>query len=311
MITAKNGARGAGFDFEFVQRNLEIAQQAAEAAGPGVKSKLPTPMSTGTTLCGCIYKGPTGEGVVLATDTRATAGNVIADPRCIKTHYMAPNILCLGAGTAADCENVTLMIASELTLSRLETRKQSRCQEALTLLKRHLFQYQGHVGAAMVLGGVDVDGPFLGTVAPHGSTDKLPFVSMGSGSLGAMAMLEAGYKDGMTVDEAKDLCTRAICAGIFNDPFSGTQVDVSVITRDRAETTYGFHQPNTEKPDPVKVTWNPKATFVPKEERTPQHPPQSRVRGKPLITLPPGTTPIKREEILKLFTITEEAVKAD
>jgi len=30
-----------------------------------------------------------------------------------------------------------------------------------------------------VLGGVDVTGPCLYTIAPHGSTDKLPYVTMG------------------------------------------------------------------------------------------------------------------------------------
>ncbi len=33
----------------------------------------------------------------------------------------------------------------------------------------------------------------------HHSTDKLPFVTMGSGSLAAMAVFEAGYKDDLSV----------------------------------------------------------------------------------------------------------------
>jgi 20S proteasome subunit beta 2 len=309
MITATNGQRGSGFDFEFAHRNVKIAEQvAASAIG---KTHLPQARGTGTTLCGCVFSA-NGGGVVLASDTRATAGSVIADVRCLKQHPVAPNITVLGAGTSADCENVTLMIASELTLSRLETRKQTRCVEVLTLLKRHLYQYQGHVGAATVVGGVDVDGPFLGTVAPHGSTDRLPFVSMGSGSLGAMAMLEAGYKDGMTAEEAKELCTRAISAGIFNDPFSGTQVDVTVITKDKVSLTIGHYQPNTDKPDPVTVSWSPNQLFLPKDDRTPANPPQSRVRPtKRLISLPPGTTPIKREEIRLLANVTEVAVSSD
>ena len=67
------------------------------------------------------------------------------------------------------------------------------------MLKRMLFKYQGHVSAALVLGGVDIEGPHLYTIYPHGSTDKLPFVTMGSGSLAAMAVFEAEYKDNMEV----------------------------------------------------------------------------------------------------------------
>merc|ERR1712137_1182686 len=91
---------------------------------------------------------------------------------------------------------------------------QSRVVTSMTMLKRRLFQHQGHISAALVLGGVDCTGPHLYTVYPHGSTDKLPFVSMGSGSLAAMAMLEMGYKDSLTEAEAKALVTRAIRAGI-------------------------------------------------------------------------------------------------
>ena len=40
-------------------------------------------------------------------------------------------------------------------------------------------RYQGYISAALVLGGVDLNGPTLHTVYPHGSTDSLPYVTMG------------------------------------------------------------------------------------------------------------------------------------
>ena len=55
-------------------------------------------------------------------------------------------------------------------------------------------RYQGNVSAALVLGGVDFRGPHLFTVYPHGSTDALPYATMGSGSLNAMAVFEDEYK---------------------------------------------------------------------------------------------------------------------
>merc|ERR1712086_791383 len=124
------------------------------------------------------------------------------------------------------------MISSQLELHRLATHRQPRVATSLTMLKRHLFKYQGHVSAALVLGGVDVTGPSLYTVYPHGSTDKLPFVTMGSGSLAAMSMFENGYKDGMTEEEAVQLVVDAIEAGIYNDLGSGSNVDVCIIKKD-------------------------------------------------------------------------------
>jgi 20S proteasome alpha/beta subunit len=47
------------------------------------------------------------DGVVLGADTRSTSGSTVADKNCEKIHYIAPNIYCCGAGTAADTENVT------------------------------------------------------------------------------------------------------------------------------------------------------------------------------------------------------------
>ena len=43
----------------------------------------------------------------------------------------------------------------------------------------YFYRYQGYISAALVLGGVDLNGPTLHTVYPHGSTDKLPYVTMG------------------------------------------------------------------------------------------------------------------------------------
>jgi 20S proteasome alpha/beta subunit len=64
----------------------------------------------------------------------------------------------------------------------------------------HSARYQGHIGAALVLGGIDCNGPHLYTIHPHGSTDKLPFVTMGSGSLAAMAVFEAKWRKDMEVN---------------------------------------------------------------------------------------------------------------
>jgi 20S proteasome subunit beta 2 len=50
-------------------------------------------------------------------------------------------------------------------------------------------RYQGHIGAYLILAGVDFDGPHLYSIAAHGSTDKIPFAAMGSGMLSAMSML--------------------------------------------------------------------------------------------------------------------------
>merc|ERR1711966_305433 len=209
--------------------------------------KMPGFRKTGTTIVGCIYK----DGVVLGADTRATGGSTVCDKACEKIHKIADNIYCCGAGTAADTQQVTDMVASQLELHRYATGRKSRVGTSLAMLKQYLFKYQGGVSAALVLGGVDVNGPHIYTVYPHGSTDNLGYATMGSGSLAAMSVFEARYRDDMTEEEAMELVKDAIRAGIFNDLGSGGNVDLTVIAKDTpAEILRNYEALDTEPERP-------------------------------------------------------------
>ena len=58
---------------------------------------------------------------------------------------------------------------------------------------------------------------------------------MGSGSLQAMTIIESKYKDNMTKEDAVNLVTEAITAGIYHDLGSGSHVDYCVITKEKAD----------------------------------------------------------------------------
>jgi len=131
-----------------------------------------------------------------------------------------------------------------MELHALNSGRKPRVVTAMTMLKQYLFRHQGQVGAALVLGGVDETGKHLFTVAPHGSTDKLPYVTMGSGSLAAMAVFESQWQKDLDRKSAIDLASAAISAGIFNDLGSGSNVDVCVITGKGTEMLRNLHTPN-------------------------------------------------------------------
>lgn len=63
---------------------------------------------------------------MLGADTRSTAGTTVADKNCEKIHYIAPNIYCCGAGTAADTENVRADGSSLRCLAALVSRGAQR-----------------------------------------------------------------------------------------------------------------------------------------------------------------------------------------
>lgn len=96
-----------GFGFENHHRNKRIMEELTKS---GKQGSMPRAKLTGTTICGCVFKG----GVVLGADTRATGGTEVVDKNCEKIHYLAPNIYCCGAGTAADTEKTTEMISGQV-----------------------------------------------------------------------------------------------------------------------------------------------------------------------------------------------------
>jgi len=256
-----------GFSFELCKRNMYLAEKAA--------IKPPTAMKSGTTICGVICK----DCVCLAADTRATAGPIVADKNCEKLHYIASNIYCAGAGTAADLMHTTALMESQMALHSMALGTQPRVCTVVRRLSKMLFRYQGYIGCALVLGGVDVTGPHLYQIYPHGSTDMLPFTTMGSGSLAAMAILESEYKADMTEEEGIAIVSKAIRAGIFNDLGSGGNVDVCVIKKDGGRILR-----NHEKPNPRLH----KAVYKP---------------------FPKGCTPVIKEDILKLVTVEDVDVE--
>ena len=126
---------------------------------------------------------------------------------------------------------------------------------------------QGHIGTYLIMGGVDVTGPHLYEIAAHGSTSKVPYCTMGSGTLAAMSVLESRWQPNMEEEDAKQLVTDstehcapysvymyhvrqvrdAIRAGIFNDMGSGSNVDLVVVKeKDNVQYLRGFDPANVK-----------------------------------------------------------------
>uniref|UniRef100_U5ETU2 Proteasome subunit beta n=1 Tax=Corethrella appendiculata TaxID=1370023 RepID=U5ETU2_9DIPT len=220
-----------GFNFENCRRNANLLKDGFVA---------PKVIKTGTTICGIVFK----DGVILGADTRATEGPIVADKNCEKIHFLAKNMYCCGAGTAADTEMTTQLISSNLELHRLNTGRTVPVVVACKMLKQMLFRYQGHISAALVLGGVDNSGGHIHQIHPHGSTDQLPFCTMGSGSLAAISVFESRWEKDMDEEEGKKLVRDAIAAGVFNDLGSGSNIDLCVITKDGAKYLRTYEEAN-------------------------------------------------------------------
>lgn len=71
---------------------------------------------TGTTIAGCCIR----DHVILAADTRATEGTMVADKRCQKLHQLSSNCWCCGAGTSADLDHLTKLCLYSIALQNLQ-----------------------------------------------------------------------------------------------------------------------------------------------------------------------------------------------
>jgi len=223
-----------GFSFENCSRNAMLQTKGFHP---------PKATKTGTTIVGLIA----GDCVILGADTRATSGNIVEDKNCSKIHYIQDNIYCCGAGTAADTEKVTKMAEIYCELHRLNTGRTVRVITPVRYLMQYLFRYQGYIGAYLIVGGYDQTGPHLNSIHANGSVADTPYLTMGSGSLAAMAVFESRFKSDMTKEDGIKLVRDAIAAGIFNDLGSGSNVDICVISKEGTEYIRPYDKANIKE----------------------------------------------------------------
>ncbi|KJH45278.1 multicatalytic endopeptidase family protein [Dictyocaulus viviparus] len=244
--------RGGDFDFSNCIRNMALAKMG------GIAPKV---RSTGTTIVASTYKG----GLVMGADSRATAGNIIADKHCEKVHYLTDSIYACGAGTAADLDQVAKMLSGTLRLMELNTGRKARVITALRHAKQHLFNYQGYVGAYLLIGGVDPTGPHLYECSANGTTMAKPFAAQGSGSYAAISVLERDFKPDMTAsainsaklleDDAVNLVQRALHAGMHADNASGNSLNLVIMRPGKTEFRGPIIPDFCKKPEPVDLSY--------------------------------------------------------
>ena len=183
------------------------------------------------------YKGTTtlgvvcADGVVLATDTRVTMGYFIAHKRGKKVHKLDDHLAMTIAGVVADAQIVLETLRVNATLYRLTHRRPMPVSAAARLAANILFynRLQPLILQA-IIAGVDMEGPHIFSLDPFGSiTEEKKFFATGSGSPIAFGILEDGYRENLTVNEAIPLVVKAVSAAMKRDAASGDSFDVALI----------------------------------------------------------------------------------
>ena len=191
-------------------------------------------IKTGTTTLGIVCK----DGVVLAADKRATAGNFIANKTTEKVFPVADNIAITIAGLVSDAQMLSKVFRAELKLRHLRSGEELNVKAAANLLAgmsyeniRKMSMVPGIVG--FLLAGKDNTGYYLYEIGVDGSIfQQESFVSDGSGSVFAYGVLESSYKEGMSVDEGVELARKTVKTAMSRDSASGDGYDIYKIASD-------------------------------------------------------------------------------
>ena len=212
-------------------------QQDVDVYGPELGS-LPTPemddaeiTKTGTTTVGLT----TSEGVVLATDRRASAGNLVASKNAEKIAEIHPRGALTISGAVSAAQALINNLKAEVNLYEAR-RGEEMSMQALSTLTSNFLRSGAFFIVHPILGGVDDEGSHIYSIDPAGSVMEEDYNATGSGSPFAYGVLEQEYEEGLSNEEARNVAVRAVKSAVERDTASGNGIIISEITEAGVET---------------------------------------------------------------------------
>lgn len=193
-------------------------------------------LKTGTSILGIICK----DGIVMAADRRATAGNLIMSKNTQKVVRINSYLVFSGTGVASDIEMLKKIISAELRLKELKSKQRPTVKEAANLIA--MLAYRNIRTPAMIpfiagslVAGFNEDGTCeLFSIEPAGSIMKVEDydANFSSGMPFILGLLERQHKKDMSIKEGINLAIEALKSSTQRDVGSGSGMDVFAITKD-------------------------------------------------------------------------------
>jgi proteasome beta subunit len=198
----------------------------------------------GTTTCAITCT----DGVVLAADTRASAGFFIADRHVMKIQKVDEHLGMTIAGGVADAQNLVDTMRYNSNIYRLSKKELIPVSSAARLCSNILFnQRYFPYYVQIIMAGFDhreKEGKIY-NIDLFGSMTTEKFISTGSGSPVAYGYLESEFKDGMSVNEAYKLAIQSIAAAIRRNAGTGDNINAVIIDKN------GYRELTKEEKDSV------------------------------------------------------------
>ncbi|KZN23899.1 proteasome subunit beta [Haladaptatus sp. R4] len=188
---------------------------------------------TGTTTIGLT----TGEGVVMATDMRASlGGRFVSNKNVQKVEQIHPTAALTMAGSVGGAQSFirTMRIESNLYESR---RGEQMSMQALSTLAGNMLRSGPFFMVSPILGGIDEEGAHIYSLDPAGGVMADDYTVTGSGMQLAYGVLEQDYEEGLSNEEAKAVAARGIKSAVERDTGSGNGVFLAEITEEGVDIT--------------------------------------------------------------------------
>jgi proteasome beta subunit len=173
------------------------------------------------------------DGVILASEKRVSYGYMIVSKGGKKVFKITDAIGAACAGLVSDMQILIREMQAYVNLFTLDVGRNISVKSTAKLMSNILFNRRmAPLITQTIVGGIDEDGPAIYVLDVLGSVIPDKYAVVGSGTEIAVGVLEEEYKDKMTMEEAKDLVTRAIKSAISRDIMSGNGIDFLLITKD-------------------------------------------------------------------------------
>ena len=173
------------------------------------------------------------DSVILAAEKRVSYGYMVMSRGGKKVFKVTDRIGAACAGLISDMQILIRELNAYANLYRMDYGRPISVRSAAKVLSNLLFGRRLFpLITQTIVGGIDDEGASLYTLDPLGSVIPDKFAAVGTGAEIAIGLLEEGYKDGLTVDEAKDLVVRSVKSAISRDTMSGDGIDFLIITKE-------------------------------------------------------------------------------
>lgn len=185
---------------------------------------------TGTTTVGL----KTEDGVILATDRRASLGRMVSSKTVQKVEQIHPTAALTIAGSVSAAQSLLSSLRAEVSLYEAR-RGEEMSMTALSTITGNFLRSGAFFIVQPVLGGVDEEGAHVFSLDPLGATMEEDYTVSGSGSQFALGVLEQQYDQDLSMEEGTTVAAHSIQSALERDTASGNGIVIAQVTADGVE----------------------------------------------------------------------------